>query len=56
MLVEAMQSAFRLAEAGFDAFNQLSQPSDGPTAVAQRDRLSYLFAEAMTNGEIETSN
>ncbi|KAG2416201.1 hypothetical protein HFD88_007394 [Aspergillus terreus] len=56
MLVEAMQSAFRLAEAGFDALNQLSQPSDGPTAVAQRDLLSYLFAEAMTNCEIETSN
>ncbi|KAL5356474.1 meiotically up-regulated gene family-domain-containing protein [Aspergillus floccosus] len=51
-----MQSALGLAEAGSDALNQLSQPGDGPTAVAQRDLFSYLFAEAMKNGHIDTSN
>ena len=55
-VLEGMKGAFRLAGAGSYSLNQLSQPNPGPTSVAQKDLLSYLFAEAMTYGNINTDN
>ena len=53
---EGMINAFKLAGAGSDTLKQLSQSSSTPTWIAQKDLLSFLFAETMTNGNIDTNN
>ena len=49
MIVEGMKSAFDLAQAGSDTLSALSSPSPrfDFTWRAQRDLLTYLFAEAL---------
>ncbi|RJE21510.1 hypothetical protein PHISCL_06143 [Aspergillus sclerotialis] len=55
-VLEGMKGAFKLAGAGSNTLNQLSRSSSTPAGMAQKDLLSYLFAETMTNGNIDTNN
>jgi hypothetical protein len=56
MVIAGMQGAFDLAQAGSDIFGTLAASGSGDTWQAQKDLVSYLFAEALTNGNIDPSN
>lgn len=56
IIVEGMKGAFQLAQSAEQAFTQLSQSTTGDTGVAQKDLLSYLFAETLTGGNIDPKN
>ena len=56
MVITGMQGAFDLAQAGSDTFGTLTPSGSGVTWQAQRDLVSYLFAQALTNGNINTGN
>lgn len=55
MVTTGMQSAFDLAQAGSDAMGDLAiaKSINTNTLTAQRDLVSYLFAESMTGGKID---
>jgi hypothetical protein len=57
MVISGLAGAFDLAQAGSDTMSTLATGSgSGDTWQAQQDLVSYTFAEALTNGNIDTSN
>jgi len=55
MITNAMVSAFEFSQAASDIFG-ITGPGSGNKWQAQSDLISYLFAETLTNGDIDTSN
>ncbi|KAI7970588.1 hypothetical protein EIK77_004614 [Talaromyces pinophilus] len=56
MVIDGMSSAFDMAQAGSDTLTQLSTSGSGAVWDAQKDLVSYLFSEALTNGNIDKSS
>ncbi|RJE19852.1 hypothetical protein PHISCL_07808 [Aspergillus sclerotialis] len=52
-----MRGAFDLADAGFGAFSEVGYSTQGgPRVQALSDLVSYLFADAMTDGRVDPMN
>ena len=58
MVISGLKGAFDLAQAGSDTMDTLATSStgSGDTLQAQKDLVNYIFAEALTNGNIDTEN
>lgn len=56
MVISGMQGAFDLAAAGSDTFGFLTPSGRGAIWQARKDLVSYLFSQALTNGNIDNSN
>lgn len=57
VVVSGMKGAFDLAQAGADTFNTLaSNAGSGAKREAQKDLINFIFAEALTNGNIDVTN
>ena len=54
-ITTGMQDAFELAKSGKDVFDHLQTGSTGARAEAQKDAVSYLFKNAMTDGKVDHS-
>ena len=53
LVPDGVNGAFDLAQAGSDTFSIIPSGS-GAKWQAQKDLISYLFAEALINGNIDT--
>lgn len=56
MVIAGFQGGFDLAQAGSDLFSKITPTGSGDTFQAQKDLISFLFGEALTSGNIDTSN
>jgi len=55
LINDGMNNAFDLAQAGSDTF-AITLLGSGPKWQAQKDLISYMFSEALTNSNIDTGN
>lgn len=56
VITEGMRGAFDLANAAYESFAWLPNSDNSASSVAQRDLVSYLFADALANGNIDPNN
>lgn len=55
LIVDGMNGGFDLAAAGADTFG-ITLLGSGPVWQARKDLISYMFGEAMPNGNIDPTN
>lgn len=53
MILKGMKSVYSIADVSYDTLNRLPNAGTGPADQARRELVEYLFADALTNGNID---